>query len=1329
MRRASFILLILLVFVGSGLAGAVKMQQENVKNTAEINSSKETGAVEELEHRDKEQDPPEISMEKNINNSTEDNTGQKNSTELYGEIKEEIPAGNTEQVCLVVSAVSNNEMKKVSKLVRDLGGEVQEGDNKKSSYLKIRLPRANLEKLAGSPLVLYVEEYKQPEFLNDRSKDITGARPLAVPGFINETGFTGKGQTLGVADSGLSTGSLGSLHPDLESSQGRKPRVIMLKSWAGVEKPADKIGHGTHMAAAMVGSGRASGGAYAGIAPGASLYFQGIVDEKGNLSPPLDLHELFQPAYEGGVRVHVDGWGRKQNTYNSTAAQIDEFVQEHPDFLPVFGAGNSGPDSGSLTSEANSKNALVIGASVNPRPAFENNPGSSSHTAAFSSHGPAEDGRIKPELVAPGKNIISASSSLVDEHLPGRPQYALMSGTSMASAAAGGAAAVLRQYLEEEKGVNEPSAALLKSMLINGARRTSSSTESAGFGVLDISSTVIALENDLFQLANKSLSTGEEFTCEKKVEHGDAPLKATLAWTDPAAAPGDRSALVNNLDLEVTAPGGEKYYGNDLGHNDDKDDRNNVEQVYIKNSAPGTYKIAVHCDYLNKGTSQDFALVYGQAPARGTVSSSADGEVTLSSGEKIELPEDTRLAVNNRLQQVDKALPAGTGVYLAGPVENPRSVYAAVRTGHETGVKTLSAGDKTVFVRINREYRQGGYMVDKRAQDVLSINGCPVKEDQPIPPGAAVTGYINPFEQALWKVNVTGAEISGVLTGIDREKKEIKLLDKEKTYSLSEETSISFSNKIEESDAANLPFGDSTAASMDNLLSGMPVNLIVGDSGKVYHISVKRHIALGRVVGLSPQKDEINLSTGSSYHVMQGASVVKNGSAAVQKDIGEGNLALLNLVPGSKEVLSINLYTDVIYGKVIFAGNNKLYMLGDKGKFYTFELNEAASVFRWGMPAGQSMISSGQWVRAAAGPESREVLRVDIAEEAGKTVETLESIIPSREIVKTAAGNTYHLSRVTKITKEGFPVKLRDLMPGETATVTALYGNNGQKIAASLDAGARDGVQPPTLKAVSTIPFEEFSMVKGNTGGDHLYAKYPGSELKKVNCNELGEFYHPVPVEKLEVQLVAVDSETGGVAGLYLNFPRRVERFTDIDEHWAEIDIQHLAERGMVNGYPDRTFRPDNAVTRVEFTVMLTRLMGESGSGGELPYKDKEEIPRWARGSVALAYSRDLAAGYSDNTFRPRQPISREEAAAFLVRAYDMLNGKPVLEPQAEKFKDMDEVSDWAKVNVNRARALGLLGGRGDGSFDPEENITRAETAAVINRLLSTLTEKGEPES
>ena len=461
---------------------------------------------------------------------------------------------------------------------------------------------------------------------------------MQAPGLVIPAGLTGRGQILGLADSGLDLGNMNDLHPDLQSVPGQMPKVIMLKSWAGRDVPDDPVGHGTHMAATLVGTGEASEGQFQGIAPGASLYFQALLDQNSNLTAPQNLNDLFSPAYSAGVHVHINGWGGGPNNYGNNTAQIDRFVRSYPDFLPIIAAGNNGPKASSLTSEANSKNALVIGACQSVRPALSPEASEAGQVTRFSSQGPTGDGRIKPDLVAPGSALVSACSRLVNSSFAANPQYTLMEGSSMGAAVAGGAAGLLRQWFAEaEELAADPSAALLKAALINGARREQATPDfTQGFGVLDLSNTVLALQSDSFLYADEHAGVIDGGVAEYRftVREKGTPFKATLAWTDPAVTAGSTATLVNNLDLQVIDPKGNQYWGNaGLNRSTQADTVNNVEQVQIPDAQVGEYLVRVWGTNIqspvaiNNGEirAQDYAVVYGQSAAAGTVDQVLNG--------------------------------------------------------------------------------------------------------------------------------------------------------------------------------------------------------------------------------------------------------------------------------------------------------------------------------------------------------------------------------------------------------------------------------------------------------------------------------------------------------------------------------------------------------------------------------------------------------------------------------------------------------------------------------------------------------------------------------
>ncbi len=236
----------------------------------------------------------------------------------------------------------------------------------------------------------------------------------------------------------------------------------------------------------------------------------------------------------------------------------------------------------------------------------------------FSSRGPTRHGRIKPDVVAPGSFILSAQSRAMPAGNVSMPSadsdYRFSNGTSMATPLVAGCAALVRQWLANEKGTSNPSAALMKALLINGATDipgqylVSEAPEipnnSEGFGRVNVADTVNhdqAVEL-LFFDEDKELDSGESETRNIEVK-ANAKLRVTLVWTDP---PGP--ALQSDLDLIVRDGAGTECHGNRKPNDPSFDRSNNVEQVDWQSPAQGTLSIIVKAARITL-RPQSYALV------------------------------------------------------------------------------------------------------------------------------------------------------------------------------------------------------------------------------------------------------------------------------------------------------------------------------------------------------------------------------------------------------------------------------------------------------------------------------------------------------------------------------------------------------------------------------------------------------------------------------------------------------------------------------------------------------------------------------------------------
>ncbi|MQL51526.1 hypothetical protein GFC01_04450 [Desulfofundulus thermobenzoicus] len=187
---------------------------------------------------------------------------------------------------------------------------------------------------------------------------------------------------------------------------------------------------------------------------------------------------------------------------------------------------------------------------------------------------------------------------------------------------------------------------------------------------------------------------------------------------------------------------------------------------------------------------------------------------------------------------------------------------------------------------------------------------------------------------------------------------------------------------------------------------------------------------------------------------------------------------------------------------------------------------------------------------------------------------------------------------------------------------------------------------------------------------------------------------------------------TAAFDGLTAEVPVQVEcLFTDSSGSWAFEQIEDLGARGILKGFADGTFRPNQPVTRAEMTALLARVLNWPPATGEVRFKDT--LPAWAKGVIAAGVAQNMVKGYPDGTFRADNRITRAELCALLDRAL-----KPAPAAQQLPFRDASAIPSWARDSVARVVAGGLMGGYEDNTLRPGWPVTRAEMAAIIWRHL-----------
>ncbi|MFD2115593.1 InlB B-repeat-containing protein [Paenibacillus yanchengensis] len=173
-----------------------------------------------------------------------------------------------------------------------------------------------------------------------------------------------------------------------------------------------------------------------------------------------------------------------------------------------------------------------------------------------------------------------------------------------------------------------------------------------------------------------------------------------------------------------------------------------------------------------------------------------------------------------------------------------------------------------------------------------------------------------------------------------------------------------------------------------------------------------------------------------------------------------------------------------------------------------------------------------------------------------------------------------------------------------------------------------------------------------------------------------------------------------------------VVELKDIVGHWAEQNINKLIRLGAVNGFVDQTFMPDSNVTRAQFVTMLVKVLDLEKSS-KLRMTDVNG--HWAEDAIAMAVEHGFVQGFEDKTFRPDDVITREQMAVMLVKAFEL---DPKAGALDKKFKDATKISNWAASYVATAAEHGLLSGFSDGTIKPNANATRAQAVTVIIRAL-----------
>jgi serine protease AprX len=528
---------------------------------------------------------------------------------------------------------------------------------------------ADAQLLAQIPFVYSIAEADgRPQLRDERSAQIIAGNLSAkgrpkpgYPRFLKSIGATGRGVVIGHVDGGVDFN-----HPDLDD----RVKACIDYTYASGTNCAignhdDAIGHGTHTGGIIVGTGDSGFSDQddfhygIGVAPGAKLVVQNAITLNPAPDPFADGYRpIYFDSYKKGAIVSANSWGPSGSPqgYDEDTREFDTIPRDidlkkngdQPQAFVLSIMNGSGGKSTQGTPDEG-KNLIRVGGSGN-RPSTAGAAPGANDLCTCSAHGPALDGRMLPDVVAPGQNVISSRATqgtlcgipALAAEFPPSPLHAACTGTSMASPHVSGGYAVFVEWYRKHIG-GTPSPALVKGAFINGAVDLSRfggvdaddaklkpiPNNQQGWGRFDLGNTMRAWMGPAVHIDQDVVFTDSSQSHNLRVRAADPsePLKVTLVWTDaPGHGKGGKlPAWVNDLDLVVSGGGG-RWLGNVFKGGwsvpGGKADRmNNVENVYLRSPGRGTYAIRIDAaniignalPSLAGPTDQDFALIITNA--------------------------------------------------------------------------------------------------------------------------------------------------------------------------------------------------------------------------------------------------------------------------------------------------------------------------------------------------------------------------------------------------------------------------------------------------------------------------------------------------------------------------------------------------------------------------------------------------------------------------------------------------------------------------------------------------------------------------------------------
>jgi len=529
-----------------------------------------------------------------------------------------VNAGNDERsrewaVC--VRAASQADADRLASLIPSCGGRLQ-SQLRTTPVLTIAIPPQSLPAIASLPGVRWIEPAPLPLTpCMDSARPDVGIDVLHSPAWNLE----GAGQRVVIVEPTLPDID----HPDLAG------RITTFTT--GVSSV-----HATHVGGIIAGSGVLSGGTWTGTAPSVLLDARVItnVDDYFFYSDPGNLESLYEEELTDynpvafnqslGSNIQQNGYPCSlHGDYGVTAELIDGIVRGDlgTPVTSVWAAGNEraystcGYDYGTIGQPATAKNVISVGAVYSD----------SNVVTIFSSWGPTDDGRIKPDIVAPGSQL---SEDFGVTSCGEGGTYATMSGTSMAAPIVTGTLALLAELHQQTwPDAEPPLPSTWRTILCHTAEDLwqDGPDYRYGWGLLDAPAAAeFTVSHDWIEA---SLTSGDLASYVIEIDGASAPLRVTLAWDDIPAVAGTIETLVNDLDLLLVDPSGTLWSPWTLDPANPNqpaqpgtDHVNTIEQVVVADPEPGTWTVYVSGTSISEPVGQTFSLASSPPMARTLVS-------------------------------------------------------------------------------------------------------------------------------------------------------------------------------------------------------------------------------------------------------------------------------------------------------------------------------------------------------------------------------------------------------------------------------------------------------------------------------------------------------------------------------------------------------------------------------------------------------------------------------------------------------------------------------------------------------------------------------------